>query len=201
MLTSRHPDAVIRPKRRDRFVNLVMRLPSSIGSRIRIAWWRMLGVRIGVRCRLERIGLPRNPWDIELRDGVALDRDVVLVTTGSRENLRRIVIGPSCYINRFTIIDASERIEIRRGAMIGPNCYITDHDHGVRGDVDVMLQPLVGQPVSIGEDVWIGAGATILKGVTIGDKAIVGAGSVVTKSVPARAIVVGVPAAVIGMRT
>ncbi|MBA3315526.1 MAG: acyltransferase [Planctomycetaceae bacterium] len=169
-------------------------------SRVRIAWWRLLGVKIGLRCRLSRFELPRNPWDIEILDGVALDRDVVLVTTGPRSGSPRIVLGPDCYINRFTTIDASERIEIRRGSMIGPYCYITDHDHGTRLEDDVMWQPLVGAPVSIGEDVWLGAGVTILKGVTIGDKAVVGAGSVVTKSVPAGAIVAGVPSRVIGQR-
>lgn len=51
--------------------------------------------------------------------------------------------------------------------------------------------------VKIGDDVWIGAGAMILKGVSIGDAAVVGAGSVVTKDVPDRTIVAGNPARVI----
>jgi acetyltransferase-like isoleucine patch superfamily enzyme len=195
------PSAAVWPHRPcDRFVNFLIRLPTSICSRLRIVWWRMLGVKIGRSCRLSRFELPRNPWDVELLDGVALDRDVVLLTTGSRSGSPRIVLGPSCYINRFTTIDASERIEIRRGCMIGPYCYITDHDHGMRADEDIMYQPLIGSPVTIGEDVWLGAGVTVLKGVTIGDRAVVGAGSVVTKSVPAGAIVAGVPATSIGHR-
>lgn len=56
------------------------------------------------------------------------------------------------------------------------------------------------KPVTIGHDVWIGFGATILTGVSIGDGAIVAARAVVTKDVPPYAIVAGVPAAVIGMR-
>lgn len=184
----------------DRCLNLLIRLPASIASRMRVALWRMLGVKIGMRCRLSKFEVPRNPWDIELRDGVALDRGVALVTTGERKACPRIVLGPSCYVNRYTIIDASERIEVMRGTMIGPHCFITDHDHGTDANVDIMEQPLVGSPVVVGEDVWIGAGATILKGVTIGDGAIVGAGSVVTKSVASREIVAGVPARVIGMR-
>lgn len=53
------------------------------------------------------------------------------------------------------------------------------------------------QPVEIGNNVWIGVGATILKGVTIGDGAIIAAGSVVTKDIPARCLAAGVPAKVI----
>ena len=51
-----------------------------------------------------------------------------------------------------------------------------------------------GRPVTIGANVWIGAGAMILPGVTVGDDAIVGAGSIVTRDVPVGATVVGSPA-------
>jgi acetyltransferase-like isoleucine patch superfamily enzyme len=84
--------------------------------------------------------------------------------------------------------------------MIGPFCYITDHDHGHDAGRLVSEQPLVSAPVRIGNDVWIGAGAIILKGVTIGDGAIVGAGAVVTGDVPAGTKVIGVPARQIGQR-
>ena len=57
------------------------------------------------------------------------------------------------------------------------------------------------KPVIIGDDVWIGGRVIILPGVTIGNGAIVGAGAVVTRDVPEYAIVGGVPAKVIKMRT
>ena len=53
-------------------------------------------------------------------------------------------------------------------------------------------------PVLIGQDVWIGAKATILRGVAVGDGALIGANSVVTHDVPPGAIVAGSPAVVIG---
>ena len=49
----------------------------------------------------------------------------------------------------------------------------------------------------IGDDVWIGAGAIILKGVTIGERSIVGAGAVVTRGVPADSVVAGNPAQIV----
>ena len=55
----------------------------------------------------------------------------------------------------------------------------------------------MSKPVHIGNHVWIGRSAIILKGVTIGAGAIVGAGSVVTRDVPARSLVAGNPAKVI----
>ena len=56
---------------------------------------------------------------------------------------------------------------------------------------------LVARPVAIGDDVWIGAGAIILKGVTIGDRSIIGAGAVVTRDVPPDVVVAGNPAQVV----
>ena len=52
-------------------------------------------------------------------------------------------------------------------------------------------------PVKIGDNVWIGMGAVILKGVTIGDNSVVAAGAIVTKSIPANTIVAGNPAEVV----
>lgn len=53
------------------------------------------------------------------------------------------------------------------------------------------------QPVSIGDDVWIGASAVVLPGVTIGNHCVVAAGAVVTKDVPDKSVVAGIPAKII----
>ena len=52
-------------------------------------------------------------------------------------------------------------------------------------------------PITIGNNVWIGAGAIILPGVTIGNNVVIGAGSVVTKNIPAYSLAVGNPCRVI----
>jgi maltose O-acetyltransferase len=179
----------------DDLVNRAIRYPGAIAMRIRRMRLRLLGVQMGHGCWIRRISVPRNPWDILLGQGVSLDDHVVLLTTGSRATNPRLTIGDCTYVNRFTMFDASERIEVGNNCLIGPFCYISDHDHGT-GETDGLMweQPLVSKPVRIGRNVWIGAGATILKGVTIGDDAVIAAGAVVTRPVNAKETVAGVPA-------
>lgn len=184
-----------------RGANFLIRLPGALRMRLRIGWWRLLGARIGRRCWLQDVWIPRNPWDILLEEGAALDRQVVLLSVGGPASGPRIVVRAGAYLNRFTMLDASERIEIGPHCMIGPHCYITDHDHQTRPGALVGEQPLVSAPVVLGRDVWLGAGVTVLKGVTIGEGAVVGAGAVVTRDVPPHAKVAGVPARVMGQRS
>jgi GT2 family glycosyltransferase/carbonic anhydrase/acetyltransferase-like protein (isoleucine patch superfamily) len=183
---------------RDDIINRIIRYPAAIAIRLRIARLRLLGVRIGRKCSIRRIHVPRNPWDIVISEGAALDDYVVLLTTGPRGAAPRLVIGGGTYVNRFTMFDASESIEVGTNCLIGPFCYITDHDHGVEPDTLIAEQPLVGRAVRIGSNVWIGAGAIILKGVTVGNGAVIGAGAVVTRDVGSGEKVAGVPARTIG---
>jgi maltose O-acetyltransferase len=184
----------------DDLINRSIRYPAAIAMRLRIARLRLIGVRIGRRCWIRRVRVPRNPWDVLIHDGVALDDEVTLLTTGRRGKAPRLILGSGTYVNRFTMFDASERIEVGRNCMIGPYCYITDHDHGTETPGLIAEQPLVAHPVQIGDNVWIGAGAFVLKGVTVGDGSVIGAGAVVTRSVRPGEKVVGSPARAIGSR-
>ncbi len=76
--------------------------------------------------------------------------------------------------------------------MIGPNVGMYTAGHSIQ-PVD-RTKDGYAIPITIGDDVWIGGGCTILAGVTIGDNSIVAAGSVVTKDVPSNTIVAGNPA-------
>jgi acetyltransferase-like isoleucine patch superfamily enzyme len=180
----------------DSFVNKLLRYPAAISMRLRIARLRLLGAQIHGKCWIQNVEIARNPWDIYI-DSAGLDNHVVLLTTGDRRREPRIVIRQGTYINRFTMIDASERIEIGENCMIGPYCYITDHDHGAEPGSQVKQQPLVSAPVRLARNVWLGAHVCVLKGVTIGEGAVIGAGAVVTRDVPSGEIVAGVPARVI----
>jgi maltose O-acetyltransferase len=84
-------------------------------------------------------------------------------------------------------------IEIGDGCQIGTSVQILTADHP--RDPALRRQRLeLGKPVGIGQNVWIGSGAIILRGVSVGDDAIIGAGSVVTRDVPPGMTVVGNPA-------
>lgn len=169
-------------------------------SRFRNLYFKSQGVKIEGYVWLRNIEIPRNFCEVVLQEGCALDRGVVLLCSGEIQDDPKIVIGEKTYINRNTFIDSIQSLKIGSECGIGPGCYITDHDHGLDPTLSPLEQPMVAVPTIIGRRVWIGANVTILKGVTIGDDAVIGAGSVVTKSIPAQAIAVGVPAKVIRLK-
>jgi acetyltransferase-like isoleucine patch superfamily enzyme len=122
-----------------------------------------------------------------------------------------------CTIGDFTLLNgalimAEERIDIGSHCLVSWNVGIADSDfhplEPAQRLVDAQaLAPffkdrpprpkLKTAPVKIGDNVWIGMGAVILKGVTIGDNSVVAAGAIVTKSIPANTIVAGNPAEVV----
>lgn len=103
----------------------------------------------------------------------------------------RVAIGNGTYINRRTEIMCKERVTIGEHCAISWDVVIADTDyHELAGSKSTA-------PVTIGDRVWIGARAVILKGVTVGGGAVIAAGSIVTKDVPAGALVAGNPARVI----
>jgi acetyltransferase-like isoleucine patch superfamily enzyme len=104
-----------------------------------------------------------------------------------------ISIGNGTYLNRNTELIAAREIQIGRDCMIGWDVVIMDTDqHGMEGAVPA------ARPVTIGDRVWIGCRALVLKGVHVGDGAVIGAGAIVTRDVPAGAIVTGPAASIRG---
>lgn len=101
-----------------------------------------------------------------------------------------LIVG-SGFANANIKIRCSKRIEIGEEVAISHNVTIMDSDaHCICEGCEKT------KPVKIGNRVWIGSGAIILKGVTIGDGAVVAAGSVVVRDVPANSMVAGNPATV-----
>ncbi len=109
--------------------------------------------------------------------------DGTLIRAGGKGCL---TLGKHVFINRNCMIICRRSISIGNKTTIGPNVCIYDHDHDFRRG-----EGFIEKPVSIGENVWIGAGVIVLKGCKIGNNAVVGAGVVVTKDIPDNAIVYG----------
>ena len=112
-----------------------------------------------------------------------------------------ISIGAKTVIGQECTISAYQHVSIGRECLIADCAMVIDFDHSCE-DVErpVRLQGIHKRDVRVGNNVWIGHGASILCGVTVGDNAIVGTGAVVTRDVPPNTVVAGVPARVIRMR-
>jgi acetyltransferase-like isoleucine patch superfamily enzyme len=118
-----------------------------------------------------------------------------------------LAVGDYCAIGARSTIQVDGTIG--DFLMTGPGvCIVGRTDHATQELGVPMLfstwvsqrDQLPGDIVTIGDDVWIGASATVLGGVAIGTGAIIGAGSVVTRDIPEFSIVVGNPARVVGER-
>jgi acetyltransferase-like isoleucine patch superfamily enzyme len=112
-----------------------------------------------------------------------------------------VEIGAKTVLGQECTISAYQSVSIGRECVIADRVMLIDFDHGVvEVERPIRLQGIYKRDVRVGNNVWIGYGACILRGVTIGDNAIVGTNAVVTADVPANAVVGGVPARVIRTR-
>ncbi|MCD7984500.1 MAG: sugar O-acetyltransferase [Desulfovibrio sp.] len=104
---------------------------------------------------------------------------------------KNIRLGKNVFINACCCFQDQGGIDVGDGALIGHRVTLATINHGLSPDERHIHHVA---PIVIGENVWIGSGATLLPGVTVGDGAVVAAGAVVSKSVEAGSIVGGVPA-------
>ena len=107
-----------------------------------------------------------------------------------------IRIGARCFANFGLVALDVAAITIGDDVQMGPNVQLLTPTHpveaGPRRD-----KWEAAQPITIGDNVWLGGGAIVLPGVTIGENTVVGAGSVVTRDLPANVVAVGNPARVV----
>jgi acetyltransferase-like isoleucine patch superfamily enzyme len=111
----------------------------------------------------------------------------------------RISIGGGSLLNLNVMVAAVEAVTIGEHCMLANGCLVTDGNHRF----DDLEKPVPWQgfttkgPVTIGDNVWLGANVVVTSGVTIGRRAVIGANSVVTDDVPEFAIAAGAPARVL----
>jgi acetyltransferase-like isoleucine patch superfamily enzyme len=112
-----------------------------------------------------------------------------------------VEIGEKTVMGQECTISAYQHVRIGEQCVIADRAMFIDFDHGVvEVERPIRLQGIYKRDVEVGNNVWIGYGACILRGVSVGDNSVIGTNAVVTKDVPANAIVGGVPARIIRMR-
>jgi maltose O-acetyltransferase len=104
---------------------------------------------------------------------------------------KRVGIAPMVFLEEVY----PDLITIHDDVDLGPGVMILAHDSSYRRLYHGA--PILKEKVTIGKNVYIGAGSVILPGVTIGENSIIGAGAVVTKDIPSDSVAVGMPARVI----
>ena len=138
-----------------------------------------------------------NPGQIRIGSNVEIRKGARLEAVGDNNNKIKIEIGDGSSIHFYFHCGAAQSVKIGKNVLIAGRVYITDHDHIFNPHTKFLFKELKVAPVIIEDEVWIGEGAAILKGVRIGKRAVVGTNAVVTKDVPPYTVVGGVPAKVI----
>lgn len=112
-----------------------------------------------------------------------------------------VEIGNNCSLNSYSIIYGTGGVKIGNGVRIAASTTIVASMHRFdSADIPIYKQGHTAKGIIIEDDIWIGAGVTILDGVTVREGSIVGAGAVVTEDVPPYSIVAGVPARIVKKR-
>lgn len=111
-----------------------------------------------------------------------------------------ITLGDNVIIGKDTVIYSANSVKIGNHVGIAAQSYIIDSDHGTSRTQEIYRQDDVSSPIVIGNDVWIAANCTILKGSHIKDGAIIGAKALVNSEIDSYGIAVGIPAKVIKYR-
>ncbi|CAG1023237.1 lipopolysaccharide O-acetyltransferase [Patescibacteria group bacterium] len=133
---------------------------------------------------------------IRIGDNCILRRGVMIST-----NSGWVEIGENCSFNPYCVIYGHGGLKIGNNVRIATHTVIVPSNHiFANPDIPITKQGLSKEGIIIEDDVWIGAGVTILDGVVVGTGSVIGAGAVVTKDVPPYKIMAGVPAKIIGSR-
>jgi acetyltransferase-like isoleucine patch superfamily enzyme len=152
---------------------------------------------------------PRTSSRLTIGEGAKIGEGVVLslrggsISIGRRALVRRAVhmnatgelrIGDDTVVSWGVIVHCAQGVALGDLSMLAEYVTVADSNHVRTPPGEPVHHRVRTAPVSIGENVWVGAKATITAGVTVGDQAFVGANSVVVDDVPAGWLAAGVPA-------
>ncbi|CAM3144630.1 sugar O-acetyltransferase [Streptobacillus ratti] len=143
-----------------------------------------------------------NPKEIEKREDIMKNllpnkgKDITILSPFYTDYGYNCVIGDFTFINHNAYLMDCATIKIGTHCFIGPNCGMYTAIHPLlANERNKGLEK--AKPITIGDNVWIGADVTILPGVTIGSNSVIGAKSIVTKDIPDSVIAIGNPCKVL----
>jgi acetyltransferase-like isoleucine patch superfamily enzyme len=184
------------------FLGALLNRLSLFQSHYRCYIYRQSGIEIGGLCIVEAgvktsLGIAKGvKGKISLGSRAQLCQGVILDSWGGD-----ITILDNVFIGPYTVIYGHGGVKVGQNSLISMHCRILSSNHTIpEQNISIRSQPDILLPTAIGEDVWLGAGVTVLGGVRIGDGCVVGAGAVVAKDLPPYSIAMGVPAKVVRMR-
>lgn len=125
-----------------------------------------------------------------------MGKDVIINTPFYTDYGYNCLLGDGTYLNHNNYLMDGAKITLGKNCFVGPNCGFYTASHPlVFEERNLGLEK--ASPITVGDNVWIGADVTVLPGVTIGEGSVIGAKSVVTKDIPAHVIAAGNPCRVV----
>jgi acetyltransferase-like isoleucine patch superfamily enzyme len=166
--------------------------------------WVLLKLRFGRRLQTDGICFicPGVKLEIGRRATLRIGRWAWIGQGGKiRVHEGEVSIGAKTVIGQECTISAFQHVSIGRECIFADRVMLIDFDHGVTEvERPIRLQGIYKRDVSVGNNVWMGYGACVLRGVTIGENSVVGTSSVVTTDFPANSVLAGAPARLIRKR-
>jgi len=181
------------------YLNLIRFKIKKLNSQLFRLYFILLGLNLKKGGHLGRIicDWPNKLFigkDCEIGDNVVFWLKTPFVKSNYIKIGNNVFVGNNCNFN------CNSYIEIGNDCLIAAHVKFADINHGIDLSSKINEQEISIDPIIIGNDVWIGLGSSVLKGVVINDGAIIAAGAVVNKTVPPNEIWGGVPAKKIGER-
>jgi acetyltransferase-like isoleucine patch superfamily enzyme len=194
--------------------------PGALGLVLRKVFYPLVLGSVGRNVVFGQGVVLRHPHKVHLGDDVTVD-DLVLLDAKGTTN-RGITIGSGAFLGRGTILSCKdgditlgERVNIGfhseifsgssvtvgRDGLFAAYTYLVGGGHEFEAMGQAVLdQPRTSKGITLGDNVWLGAGAKVLDGVRIGSDVVVGAGAVVTEDLPDGVVAAGLPARVLRRR-
>jgi acetyltransferase-like isoleucine patch superfamily enzyme len=202
-------------------VTLTSWVPGALGLVLRKVGYPLLLGSVGRNVTFGQGVVLRHPRKIHLGRDVVLDDHVVLDAKGERND--GIRLGDGVFLGRSTILSCKDgdivlgdhvnigfnseifsgsRVTVGAYGLFAAYTYLVGGGHSFDDlGVPVIAQARQSKGITLGENVWLGAGVKVMDGVTLGRDVVVGAGAVVTTDLPDASVAVGIPARVVRSRT